>query len=122
MEIRATSLNFPNLLIVEHKHQMKPPLPFVPGSGIRRRGAGRGRWKGPDVFYDPVGEPLVDWPFVPLPGKLALVTEVTSTRTQLFKYAALGQALCVSPVRRWTLPNRPPTSRVKPWKLLARAD
>jgi NADPH:quinone reductase len=30
--IRAASLNFPDLLIVEGKYQMKPPLPFVPGS------------------------------------------------------------------------------------------
>ena len=30
--VRAASLNFPDLLIVEGKYQMKPPLPFVPGS------------------------------------------------------------------------------------------
>jgi len=30
--IRAASLNFPDLLIVEGKYQFKPPLPFVPGS------------------------------------------------------------------------------------------
>jgi len=30
--IRAASLNFPDLLIVQDKYQMKPPLPFVPGS------------------------------------------------------------------------------------------
>ncbi len=30
--IHAASLNFPDLLIVEGKYQMKPPLPFVPGS------------------------------------------------------------------------------------------
>ena len=28
----AASLNFPDLLIVQNKYQMKPPLPFVPGS------------------------------------------------------------------------------------------
>ena len=32
IEIRAASLNFPDLLIVQNKYQMKPPLPFVPGS------------------------------------------------------------------------------------------
>ena len=32
LEIQATSLNFPDLLIVQNKYQMKPPLPFVPGS------------------------------------------------------------------------------------------
>jgi len=30
--IRAASLNFPALLIVQNKYQRKPPLPFVPGS------------------------------------------------------------------------------------------
>src|SRR5438067_4148659 len=32
IEIRAASLNFPDLLIVQNKYQFKPPLPFVPGS------------------------------------------------------------------------------------------
>ena len=32
IKIRAASLNFPDLLIVQNKYQMKPPLPFVPGS------------------------------------------------------------------------------------------
>jgi NADPH2:quinone reductase len=30
--IRAASLNFPDLLIVQNKYQFKPALPFVPGS------------------------------------------------------------------------------------------
>ncbi len=30
--IQAASLNFPDLLIVQNKYQMKPALPFVPGS------------------------------------------------------------------------------------------
>lgn len=30
--IRAASLNFPDLLIIQNKYQVKPPLPFVPGS------------------------------------------------------------------------------------------
>lgn len=32
VEIRAASLNFPDLLIVQNKYQHKPALPFVPGS------------------------------------------------------------------------------------------
>lgn len=39
VQIRAASLNFPDLLIVQNKYQMKPPLPFVPGtefSGVVR--------------------------------------------------------------------------------------
>jgi NADPH2:quinone reductase len=52
--IKAASLNFPDLLIVQNKYQHKPPLPFVPGSeyagvvegGRRRRHAPEG---GPGV-------------------------------------------------------------------------
>ena len=32
LAVRAASLNFPDILIVQNKYQMKPPLPFVPGS------------------------------------------------------------------------------------------
>lgn len=32
IRIEAASLNFPDLLIVQNKYQIKPPLPFVPGS------------------------------------------------------------------------------------------
>lgn len=32
IEIKAASLNFPDLLIVQGKYQVKPPVPFVPGS------------------------------------------------------------------------------------------
>src|SRR5665811_1481552 len=32
IEIKAASLNFPDLLIVQNKYQIKPALPFVPGS------------------------------------------------------------------------------------------
>ena len=32
VRIAAASLNFPDLLIVQNKYQLKPPLPFVPGA------------------------------------------------------------------------------------------
>ncbi len=32
LEIKAASLNFPDALIVQNKYQIKPSLPFVPGS------------------------------------------------------------------------------------------
>ena len=35
--IRAASLNFPDLLTVQGKYQVKPPLPFVPGSEFAGR-------------------------------------------------------------------------------------
>ncbi len=50
--IRAASLNFPDLLIVQGKYQMKPPLPFVPGSEY----AGVIEAVGADVKHLKVGQ------------------------------------------------------------------
>lgn len=47
VEIKAASLNFPDLLIVQNKYQMKPALPFVPGSEY----AGVVQAVGPDVTH-----------------------------------------------------------------------
>jgi NADPH:quinone reductase len=52
LEIQAASLNFPDLLIVQNKYQMKPPLPFVPGSEY----AGVVRAVGEDVKGLQVGQ------------------------------------------------------------------
>jgi NADPH2:quinone reductase len=32
LQVTAASLNFPDVLIVQNKYQIKPPLPFVPGA------------------------------------------------------------------------------------------
>ncbi|HEY7292217.1 MAG TPA: NADPH:quinone oxidoreductase family protein [Vicinamibacterales bacterium] len=32
--VRAASVNFPDVLIIENKYQVKPPLPFSPGSEV----------------------------------------------------------------------------------------
>ena len=50
--IKAASLNFPDLLIVQNKYQMKPPLPFVPGSEY----AGVIEAVGEDVKHLTVGQ------------------------------------------------------------------
>lgn len=52
VEIRAASLNFPDLLIVQNKYQIKPPLPFVPGAEY----AGVIAAVGPDVQHLKVGQ------------------------------------------------------------------
>jgi NADPH2:quinone reductase len=52
--IRAASLNFPDLLIVQNKYQMKPPLPFVPGSEY----AGVVEAVGDGVTHLKVGDPV----------------------------------------------------------------
>jgi len=45
--VRAASLNFPDLLTVENKYQIKPTLPFVPGAEY----AGVVQEVGPDVTH-----------------------------------------------------------------------
>lgn len=54
IEIHAASLNFPDLLIVQNKYQMKPPLPFVPGSEY----AGKVVALGEGVTHLKVGQPV----------------------------------------------------------------
>src|SRR5688572_24373360 len=50
--VKAASLNFPDVLIIQNKYQFKPPLPFSPGSElagvVKEVGAGVERWKPGD--------------------------------------------------------------------------
>ena len=47
--VRAASVNFPDVLIIENKYQFKPPLPFSPGSElagvVKEVGEGVSGWK-----------------------------------------------------------------------------
>ena len=54
ISVKAASVNFPDVLIIQNKYQFKPPLPFSPGSelagvvkavgdGVTRVQAGRSR-------------------------------------------------------------------------------
>jgi NADPH2:quinone reductase len=45
IQVKAASLNFPDVLIIQNKYQVKPPLPFSPGS----EAAGIVRAVGPEV-------------------------------------------------------------------------
>jgi NADPH2:quinone reductase len=54
IEIKAASLNFPDILIVQNKYQMKPALPFVPGSEY----AGVVQAVGEGVIHLKVGQPV----------------------------------------------------------------
>lgn len=54
IKIEAASLNFPDLLIVQNKYQMKPELPFVPGSEF----AGVIEAIGEGVSHLKVGQPV----------------------------------------------------------------
>src|SRR5437764_1298892 len=50
--VKAASVNFPDVLIIQNKYQFKPPLPFSPGSElagiVREVGAGVSGWKRGD--------------------------------------------------------------------------
>jgi len=52
--IQAASLNFPDLLIVQGKYQIKPPLPFVPGAEF----AGTVEAVGAGVTHLQPGQPV----------------------------------------------------------------
>lgn len=52
--IHAASINFPDLLTVEGKYQVRPPLPFVPGSEF----SGRVEAVGSAVRHLKVGDPV----------------------------------------------------------------
>ena len=35
VSVRAASLNFPDVLVIQNKYQLKPQLPFFPGASWR---------------------------------------------------------------------------------------
>src|SRR5947208_14841570 len=49
VSVKAASVNFPDVLIIQNKYQFKPPLPFSPGSElagvVKAVGAGVGNVK-----------------------------------------------------------------------------
>ena len=49
VRVRACSINYPDVLIIEDKYQLKPPRPFAPGSEIAGEieavGSGVSGWK-----------------------------------------------------------------------------
>src|SRR6185437_13160060 len=52
VSVKAASVNFPDVLIIQNKYQFKPPLPFSPGSElagvVKEIGAGVSGWKAGD--------------------------------------------------------------------------
>jgi len=49
IDVKAAAVNFPDVLIIENKYQMKPPLPFTPGAEV----AGVVRAAGADAKLAP---------------------------------------------------------------------
>ena len=52
VSVKAASVNFPDVLIIQNKYQFKPPLPFSPGSElagmVKEVGAGVTGWRAGD--------------------------------------------------------------------------
>ena len=55
VSVKAASVNFPDVLIIENKYQFKPPLPFSPGSEL----AGIVKEVGADVTHLKPGDPVM---------------------------------------------------------------
>ena len=53
--VKAASVNFPDVLIIQDKYQVKPPLPFSPGSEL----AGVVKEVGPDVSEFKPGDKVI---------------------------------------------------------------
>src|SRR5436309_13145699 len=55
VSVRAASVNFPDVLIIQNKYQFKPPLPFSPGSEL----AGVVKEVGSDVTHFKPGDRVI---------------------------------------------------------------
>jgi NADPH2:quinone reductase len=100
ISVKAASLNFPDVLIIQNKYQFKPPLPFSPGSElagvVKEIGPGVQRWRAGDkvIAFTTYGafaeEVKTDASrLVPLPEKMDFVTGAAF----LLTYATTDHAL-----------------------------
>jgi len=98
--VKAASLNFPDVLIIQNKYQFKPPLPFSPGSElagvVKEIGSGVQGWRAGDkvIAFTTYGafaeEVKTDASrLVPLPEKMDFVTGAAF----LLTYATTDHAL-----------------------------
>ena len=76
VRVRAAAINFPDVLIIEDKYQMKPPRPFAPGGEIAGEVIG-------------LGEGVTDWVIgdglIAVPGFGALVEQMTIPAKSAFR-------------------------------------
>jgi NADPH2:quinone reductase len=100
ISVKAASLNFPDVLIIQNKYQFKPPLPFSPGSElagvVKEIGPGVQGWRAGDkvIAFTTYGafaeEVKTDASrLVPLPEKMDFVTGAAF----LLTYATTDHAL-----------------------------
>ena len=80
VRVRACSINYPDVLIIEDKYQLKPPRPFAPGSEISGEieavGEGVEGWSPGDRLIAATGYGgLVEKVVVPAKGAIPLPPE-----------------------------------------------
>lgn len=108
VNVKASGLNFPDLLLVAGQYQMKPELPFIPGSEcageIAAIGEGVKGWTvgDPVIAYTMLGGmgSLVAVPatnLVPLPKGMSFAQGAGFTTTYATSYYALKQRANVQP-------------------------
>ena len=85
VSVKAASVNFPDVLIIQNKYQFKPPLPFSPGSElagvVKEVGAGVSGWRAGDrviafTTYGAFAEEVKTEALrlLPLPEKMDFIT------------------------------------------------
>src|SRR5262245_38500657 len=100
ISVKAASVNFPDVLIIQNKYQFKPPLPFSPGSElagvVKEVGAGVRNFKPGDkvmafTTYGAFAEEVKTEAnrLVPLPSKMEFVAGAAF----LLTYATTDHAL-----------------------------
>jgi NADPH2:quinone reductase len=100
ISVKAASVNFPDVLIIQNKYQFKAPLPFSPGSElagvVKEVGAGVQRWSAGDkvmafTTYGAFAEEVRTEAsrLLPLPEKMGFVTGAAF----LLTYATTDHAL-----------------------------
>jgi NADPH:quinone reductase len=100
ISVKAASVNFPDVLIIQNKYQFKAPLPFSPGSElagvVKEVGAGVQRWSAGDkvmafTTYGAFAEEVRTEAsrLLPLPEKMDFVTGAAF----LLTYATTDHAL-----------------------------
>src|SRR5689334_5782895 len=80
VRVRACSINYPDVLIIEDKYQLKPPRPFAPGSEIAGEveavGEGVSGWTAGDRLIAALGYGgLVEKIAIPVPRAIPLPAE-----------------------------------------------
>jgi NADPH2:quinone reductase len=101
VSVKTASVNFPDVLIIQNKYQVKPPLPFSPGSElagvVKSVGDGVTRWKPGDAVMAITGygafaeEVKVDVSrLLPIPTGMDFVSAAAFGLT----YATSEHALC----------------------------